>query len=134
MSCIIQGLCQIDTENCCPMPAVCFRSSPCTCLAISCTPRCLQNVNNNKGYVLFACTIKEICDCEICQRGKGYALRHAPLSSPPEVSHPLKKVSTDLLTLPLTSRRNEYVLVLVDHLFRFEELIVLKKRTPETVA
>ena len=79
-------------------------------------------------------TKKYVKQCDTCQRRKGPATRNALLASPPEVSRPLEKVSADLITLPLTSKRNKYVLVLVDNLSRYVELIALRNRTAETVA
>ena len=77
---------------------------------------------------------KYLKQCNTCQFHKGYATRNATLAAAPEVSRPLEKVSADLITLPLSSRRYRYVLVLVDNLSRYVELVPLRDRTAKTVA
>ncbi|XP_042858673.1 uncharacterized protein LOC122244760 [Penaeus japonicus] len=69
-----------------------------------------------------------------CQIRKGCTTKNEPLASAPEVSHPLERVSADLIQLPRSTRRNLYVLVIVDHLSRFVELISLPDKKAHTIA
>lgn len=77
---------------------------------------------------------KYVKECEECQHRKGHASKNAPLASAPVVSRPLERVSADLITLPTTPAGNTYVLVLVDHLSRFVELIPLPNKRAKTIA
>ncbi|XP_037780137.1 uncharacterized protein LOC119576524 [Penaeus monodon] len=75
-----------------------------------------------------------VTECQESQIRKGCASKNAPLASAPEVSHPLERVSADLMQLPRSSRGNLYVLVIVDHLSRFVELIPLPNKKAHTIA
>ncbi|XP_037776970.1 uncharacterized protein K02A2.6-like [Penaeus monodon] len=70
-------------------------------------------------------------ECQICE---GCASKNVPLASAPEVSHPLEPVSVDLIQLPRSSHGNLYMLVIVDHISHFVELIPLPDKKDRTNA
>ncbi|XP_037774615.1 uncharacterized protein LOC119571309 [Penaeus monodon] len=68
-----------------------------------------------------------------CQRRKGLT-RRAYLEHMPDVTGPFDRVSADLVDLHHSARGNRYVLVLIDHLTRFIQMIALPSKDAETVA
>lgn len=50
------------------------------------------------------------------------------------VDHPLQRVATDILELPVTSRGNRYILVVEDYFTKFVNLYVLPNQSAQTVA
>jgi len=71
--------------------------------------------------------------CLTCQRRKGTPHR-APLATAPQVSAPFEKVSADLIDCGQSSSGLRYILVLIDHLSRYLQLIPLPSKEAEVVA
>jgi len=74
-----------------------------------------------------------VASCATCQRRKGTPHR-APLAAAPEVSAPFEKVSADLVDCGLSTAGYRYILVLIDHLTRFLQLIPVPSKEAEVVA
>ena len=73
--------------------------------------------------------------CHTCAQTKSKAITPAPILNFPVPSYPYQRVSMDLLTnLSETFRGNKYVMVVIDHLTRFCELIPLTNKRAETVS
>ena len=81
--------------------------------------------------------IRHFCkSCDICAktRPKGQT-RRAPLQTSPLISIPFTKCATDLIgPLPITERKNMYILTLIDYATRWVEATALKVTTTTIVA
>jgi len=77
-------------------------------------------------------TRKYVSSCKTCQKRKGIG-RRAPLQHAPEAVHPMERVSADLVDLHSSSSGNRYVLVMVDQLTRYLQLVPLPNKEAETV-
>ena len=82
--------------------------------------------------------VKEYCrSCDACQRtvprGK---VRKVPLGQMPLVSEPFQRVAVDIVgpIIPLSERKNRYILVVVDCATRYPEAVPLRNIDTETVA
>lgn len=82
---------------------------------------------------MLAETRRYVKSCVPCQRRKGLT-RRAYLEHMPDVTGPFDRVSADLVDLHHSARGNRYVLVLIDHLTRFIQMIALPSKDAETVA
>lgn len=83
---------------------------------------------------MLAETKRYVNSCLICQRRKGRAGRRAPLAAMPEVTHPMERVSVDLIDLLGSTHGNRYVLAIIDHFTRYLQLIPLPNKEAQTVA
>ena len=77
-----------------------------------------------------------VLNCETCQLNKGNVMKRAPLES---YCHsnllPFQCVSMDTVgPLPTTDNGNKFILVFVDFLSRYAEIVPVKNRTAVTVA
>ena len=72
-------------------------------------------------------------ECTIClERRAGPAVK--PLLTPIPVGGPFDRVGIDVLQLPKTSRRNQYVLVIADYLTKWVEAYPMKDQKALTIA
>ena len=81
--------------------------------------------------------IKHYCrSCEVCLKTKPRGqTKKAPLQKSPLISIPFTKCATDLIgPLPLTERKNMYILTLIDYATRWVEATALKVTTTSVVA
>ncbi len=69
-----------------------------------------------------------------CAQHKGTLPKPAPILQYPPSEGPWDVVSIDLLQLPASHQGSWYLLVCVDHLFRFVVLAPLQNKTAEAVA
>ncbi|KAL3872608.1 hypothetical protein ACJMK2_035823 [Sinanodonta woodiana] len=82
--------------------------------------------------------IERICrSCDVCQKtvSKGRNTR-VPLGKMPLIDTPFKRVAVDIVgpILPITDRKNRYILTLVDYATRYPEAIALPSIETERVA
>ena len=76
-----------------------------------------------------------VLNCSVCQLNKGNVNKPAPLQIYPSTLLPFHTVSMDLLgPLPTTNEGFKYVLVFVDFLTRYAELVPIKDRTAVSIA
>ena len=74
-------------------------------------------------------------NCDICQAHKGNVNVPAPLERYPTELTPFQVVAMDFLgPLPTTIRENKYLLVFIDHLTRYVEIVPVRDRSAATVA
>ena len=86
-------------------------------------PHCSQQTNE---FVL---------NCETCQLSKGKVMKRAPLERYPSDLLPFQCISTDTVgPLPTTDNGNKFILVFVDFLSRYTEIVPIKDRTSISVA
>ena len=86
-------------------------------------PHCSQQT---KEYVL---------NCETCQLSKGKVMKRAPLESYPSDLLLFQCVSMDTVgPLPTTDNGNKFILVFVDFLSRYTEIVPIKDGTSVSVA
>ena len=86
-------------------------------------PHCSQQT---KEYIL---------NCRTCQLSKGKVMNRAPLESYPSDLLPFMCVSTDTVgPLSTTDNGNKFILVFVDVLSRYTEIVPIKDRTSVSVA
>lgn len=79
-------------------------------------------------------TQEYVKSCLVCQKRKGAAYKQAPMASAPPAQQPLEKVSADLLDLHQSESGNRYVLVIIDNMTRYLQLVALPCKNAETVA
>ena len=73
--------------------------------------------------------------CEVCQQAKSGGLTHPSSQGSLWVGRPWQKVAIDLVgPLPLTSRGNQWILVLTDHFTRWQDAIPLPDATAPIIA
>ncbi|XP_062589077.1 uncharacterized protein LOC134250727 [Saccostrea cucullata] len=81
--------------------------------------------------------ISRFCkSCSICQKGtpKGRTPK-APLIPIPPIEEPFSRIAIDFVgPLPLTEKKNRYILVCMDYSTRYPEAFPLKNQEAETVA
>ena len=79
--------------------------------------------------------IQRWCEqCIPCQTRKAPVPKHcAPMGSV-QATRPFKRVATDILELPVTSRGKRYVLVVEDYFTKFVNLYALPNQTAQSVA
>ena len=71
-----------------------------------------------------------VLNCETCQLSKGNVVKKAPLESYPSDLFPFQCVSMDTVgPFPCTTNGNKFILVFVDFLSRYTEIIPVKDRT-----
>ena len=76
-----------------------------------------------------------VSNCEMCHTHKGQQNKQAPLEFYPTVLEPWEMVSMDFLgPLPVTDRGNQYLLVFIDYLSRYVELVPTVSRSAIHVA
>ena len=74
-------------------------------------------------------------NCQTCASHKGHPKTPTPISLYPVPQKPFERVTIDLLTnMKETPHGNKHILVCVDTLTRFTELIPLKNKTAEECA
>lgn len=80
--------------------------------------------------------VEEWCrTCLVCQQRKNPRSRNiAPLQSIETGEGPFEQVALDILKLPLTSRKNQYVLVIEDYFSKWVEAFPLKRTVAPSVA
>ena len=104
---------------------------------IAAHPGVYRTYCNLRGMFYFPNMLREVKEyvksCPDCQRRKGSTPRHASLKSFPEATHPLERVSADLIDLVGSSTRHRYVLVIIDHFSRFLQLVPLRRKDAESV-
>ena len=82
-----------------------------------------------EGYHLY------IAQCNTCAEHKGNSNTPVPMSLYPEPQRAFQRVHVDLLTnLSETSQGNKHILVCVDALTHYVELITLQNKTAEACA
>ena len=92
------------------------------------TLRQIKEVFHWKG--LYSDVQKYIKECNICNAYKGSTDKNVPLGQYPIPTAPFERVAIDLITnLSPTRRDNKVLLVCVDQLTRFTELIPLQRKT-----
>lgn len=69
-----------------------------------------------------------------CLRRKDMASKQASLASMPEVSQPFERVLADLIEMVYSARCHGYVLVIIDHISRFLQMIALVNQDANSVA
>ncbi|KAL5013072.1 hypothetical protein ScPMuIL_011623 [Solemya velum] len=73
--------------------------------------------------------------CPECQKGKSKGIQKAPLVPIPHMEEPFSRIAIDFVgPLPLTERKNRYILVCVDYATRYPEAFALCNQNAETVA
>ncbi|KAL5004007.1 hypothetical protein ScPMuIL_017463 [Solemya velum] len=73
--------------------------------------------------------------CPECQKGKSKGIQKAPLVPIPHMEEPFSRIAIDFVgPLPLTERKNRYILVCVDYATRYPEAFALSNQNAETVA
>ena len=72
--------------------------------------------------------------CMSCAVYKGHTIKPSPLGSYPIPDKPFQVVSIDMLKLPLSHDKNNYLLVMVDHFSRYVILHSLKDKSAISVA
>ena len=76
-----------------------------------------------------------VLNCETCQLSKGKVMKRAPLESYPSDLLPFQCVSMNTMgPLPTTDNGNKFILVFVDFLSRYTEIVPIKDRTSISVA
>lgn len=79
--------------------------------------------------------INYVTHCDSCQRNKPYKVPKAPLLRHSEVTSPFQRVHVDLQgPLVKTDKGNKYILVAVDALTRYSEIVPLPNKEARTVA
>jgi len=71
--------------------------------------------------------------CPICNERRGDR-RQAPLAPEPRVGQPFECIGIDFMSLPLTTKKNQYVLVVIDHATKYVEAQACKDQQAETAA
>ena len=96
----------------------------------------MKNVTRNYYWPNCRKNVEEyVKKCDICQKHKGNVNVSAPLERYPTELTPFQVVAMDFLgPLPTTIRENKYLLVFIDHLTRYVEIIPVKNRLASTVA
>ena len=76
-----------------------------------------------------------VLNCETCQLSKGNVMKRVPLEPYPSDLLPFQCVSMDTMgPFPRTTNGNRYILVFVDYLSRYTEIVPVKDRTSTSVA
>ena len=80
--------------------------------------------------------VKEWCrTCLVCQKRKGPKSKNvAPLTSIDTGHGPFERIALDLLKLPVTERKNQYLLVIEDFFSKWVEAFPLEKTNAPSVA
>ena len=73
-------------------------------------------------------------DCIVCQQNRSNQIKPAPLNTYPTPSQPFERVNIDLLALNETDSGYRYLLVCIDALTRYSELIPLRTKTAKEVS
>ena len=71
-------------------------------------------------------------ECIICQASKSSAPQKAPLINVP-IGKPWEMVAVDILQVPLSSRNNQYLLVIQDYFTKWAEAILLPNQTANRI-
>ena len=91
-----------------------------------------------RNYFWRNCTVdaKEfISKCEVCNKHKGVVNRPAPLEKYPSDLFPFEMVSMDTMgPFPTTQNNFRYILVFIDYLTRYTEVVPIRNRNAATVA
>ena len=99
--------------------------------------RTLWRISNSFFWPGMSSDVRHFCrSCEAClkTRPKGRTMK-APLQTVPLISVPFTKCATDLIgPLPLTERRNLYILTLIDYASRWVEAVPLRTTTSTVIA
>ena len=92
----------------------------------------------SKNYFWKGCgqeTKEFVFNCETCQLSKGNVVKKAPLESYPSDLFPFQCVSIDTVgPFPCTTNGNNFILVFVNFLSRYTEIVPVKDRTSTSVA
>ena len=73
--------------------------------------------------------------CHVCNQHKGNVNRPAPLEKYPTELYPFQMVTMDFLgPFPVTPKGNKHILVFIDYMTRYVEIVPVKDRMAETVA
>ena len=76
-----------------------------------------------------------VLNCDVCQLSKGNVMKWVPLEPYPCDLLPFQCVSIDTMgPFPRTTNGNRYILVFVDYLSRYTEIVPVKDRTSTSVA
>ena len=99
--------------------------------------RTLWRIGNSFFWPGMSSDVRHFCrSCEAClkTRPKGRTMK-APLQTVPLISVPFTKCAIDLIgPLPLTERKNSYILTMIDYGSRWVEAVPLKITTSTVVA
>ena len=76
-----------------------------------------------------------VLNCDVCQLSRGNVMKHVPLELYPSDLMPFQCVSMDKMgPFPRTTNGNRYILVFVDYLSRYTEIVPVKDRKSTSVA
>ncbi len=98
--------------------------------------RTLERLNRRFYWPGMSTDVKQLLqECVECQKGNRSKLGKVPLINLPVIGTPFDRVAMDIVgPLPMTERKNRYVLTLMDMATRYPEALPLRRIDTETVA